>query len=101
MISDFDIFDDNTLCITITLAEYRELVRHETVAGNEILALRSRLEEHARTQDGLIEQIYALQERLAGETPVEDGAYWIYFTRSWAAGISIDGSAYDQPYPRP
>lgn len=64
MISDFDIFDDNTLCITITLAEYRELVRHETVAGNEILALRSRLEEHARAQDELIEQIHVLQGKL-------------------------------------
>lgn len=67
MTQDFDVFDDNTLCITITLAEYRELVRHETVAGNEIIALRTRLEENARMQDELIEQIQLLQRDLEEE----------------------------------
>jgi len=62
----YNTFDDETLCVTLTLEEYRELVRHEAVAGGEIEQLHSRLREAGRTNDELVAQIQALQERLEG-----------------------------------
>lgn len=68
MIQDFNLFDDNTLCITITLAEYRELIQHQAMAEHEICRLRGQLEQCNCTQNDMAEQIHALQSRLMAET---------------------------------
>ena len=68
---DFDRFDDSTLTMDVTVAEYRALVSFRAV-GDYLLAERdNRIAELEAEKAGLIEQVILLQEEVANEKDEE------------------------------
>lgn len=64
---NFDRFDDNTLTMDITVAEYRALVSFRAVAGYQMDELLARNADLEKQNKHMAEQIMMLQEEVADE----------------------------------
>lgn len=72
MPENFNKFDDNTLCTTISLAEYRYLVEQHTLAQARAERVLSDNEVLSRRVEDLAMQILMLQEKLEGADDADE-----------------------------
>lgn len=64
---DFDRFDDNTFAITISLAEYRYLVREQASKCQEIDDITRQIDEVTSINSELVQQIQLLQDAVMAD----------------------------------
>lgn len=67
----FDTSEENTFAVTISLAEYRDLVAFQATQGYRMNEMQSYIEELEKRNTDLINQVMVLQEAVTEDSEDE------------------------------